>query len=286
MKRSTAPRSAFTLIELLVAISIMLAIMALAALVLPALRQRDNTTKGTNQVQGYLSLAKQRAIRDQAPRGVRFYASLEDPNLCTEMAYIEQPEPFLPPTGTSVTISPAPPIAGVPPASIASLSGGQIWDGVRAGDFLEVTYGGGFISQILDHNSLGIALAPTQVLLSQQIKGGSSLTITDGYRVLRQPTELIGETHMQLPPRVRIRIPSCQPGNWTGRSMDVLFNSGGLVADQGSGKVILYVEPEEDGAGEPLLVVIYTHSGQIITHPVAEGADPFLFTRDGAGSGL
>ncbi len=91
-------RDGTTLLELLVVIGIMLVLIGLSAAILPALRQKNNSTKAAGQVQGWLSIAKQTAIRDRAPRGVRLIrASLNpaDPeyNLVRSLQYVEVPDP-------------------------------------------------------------------------------------------------------------------------------------------------------------------------------------------------
>ncbi len=91
-------RDGTTLLELLVVIGIMLVLIGLSAAILPALRQKHNSTKAAGQMQGWLSIAKQTAIRDRAPRGVRLIrASLNpaDPeyNLVRSVQYVEVPDP-------------------------------------------------------------------------------------------------------------------------------------------------------------------------------------------------
>lgn len=68
---STPDRSGFTLVELLVVILLMLVLAALAVLFVPRVNERRKSAIAAEQVQTALLTAKQRAVRDQAPRGVR-----------------------------------------------------------------------------------------------------------------------------------------------------------------------------------------------------------------------
>ena len=69
--RRAAVRSAFTLIEMLVVLAIMTALLSLVALVAPRFGERQRPSRGAGQLQSWLNLAKNRALRDQRPRGIR-----------------------------------------------------------------------------------------------------------------------------------------------------------------------------------------------------------------------
>lgn len=68
---STPGRAGFTLVELLVVIVLLLVLATLAVLFVPRINERRKSAVGAEQVQSALLTAKQRAVRDQAPRGVR-----------------------------------------------------------------------------------------------------------------------------------------------------------------------------------------------------------------------
>src|SRR5438067_973411 len=68
---SVANRSAFTLVEMLVVIAVIVALLSLVAAVAPRFGERQRPSRGAGQVQSWLNLAKQRALRDQRPRGIR-----------------------------------------------------------------------------------------------------------------------------------------------------------------------------------------------------------------------
>jgi prepilin-type N-terminal cleavage/methylation domain-containing protein len=85
-------RGGFTLIELMVVIGVITFLAGLAMLVVPTVLEKDRTTDAVTMVEGWLQNAKLRALRDKAPRGVRFIVNQNlPPYLCTEAQYIEVP---------------------------------------------------------------------------------------------------------------------------------------------------------------------------------------------------
>jgi hypothetical protein len=84
-------------VELLVVIAVIVALLGLVAAVAPRFGERQRPSRGAGQLQSWLNLAKQRALRDQRPRGIRI------PNVAnnaagyayvTEVQFIELPEVF------------------------------------------------------------------------------------------------------------------------------------------------------------------------------------------------
>lgn len=106
---SDVRRSGFTLVELLVAMAVAVTLAAIALAVVPDAMEQDRTTDGAATVRAQLMIAKARALRDNAPRGVRFLIGA-DPNnptknslWSTEVQHIEQPPPVLVnPNGSTV----------------------------------------------------------------------------------------------------------------------------------------------------------------------------------------
>src|SRR3954462_15967485 len=86
-------RRGFTLIELLVVLSIMVALFAIVAAIGPRFAERQRVNRGASQVQGWLLIAKQRALRDYAPRGIRLQ---HGPQYITPLQHVEQAEPYRP----------------------------------------------------------------------------------------------------------------------------------------------------------------------------------------------
>src|SRR5437016_665172 len=91
-----APRSrfAFTLIELLVVIALMLIIMAMAVAILPGLSNGQRTSNAATQLQQWIEIAKQRAAKDRAPRGIRLWPGDANAMLVTKLEFLEQPDPY------------------------------------------------------------------------------------------------------------------------------------------------------------------------------------------------
>ena len=69
-----------------------LVLATLAVLILPRLGDDQKSVRSADQISMWLLISKQRAYRDQAPRGVRLVRSVDDPNFVKELVYIEQPE--------------------------------------------------------------------------------------------------------------------------------------------------------------------------------------------------
>src|SRR5436305_1816449 len=84
-------RPSFTLVEMIVVIAIIALLAALAVLILPALQNNQRVASGADAVQGQLFIAKQMALRDQQPRGVRL---IPGNNGFTSLQLIEQPAPY------------------------------------------------------------------------------------------------------------------------------------------------------------------------------------------------
>jgi prepilin-type N-terminal cleavage/methylation domain-containing protein len=127
----TAPlrRPAFTLVELLVVVALIVLLAALVVAVSQSgLLGSQKVVSAADRASGWLLIAKQRALRDRAPRGVRFLLtpvqdpllnppSSGDPNyqsyyMATEAQYIEAPDPWVPnpnqelnPTGPRIVFS-------------------------------------------------------------------------------------------------------------------------------------------------------------------------------------
>lgn len=68
-------RIGFTLVELLVAIAIIVFLGAIVIAFLPSLNSQTNEANAAVSLQGYLSIARQKAIRNQSPYGVRVWVN-------------------------------------------------------------------------------------------------------------------------------------------------------------------------------------------------------------------
>jgi prepilin-type N-terminal cleavage/methylation domain-containing protein len=318
MITSARARHAFTLIELLIVIGIIVLIASLGFLLIPNLDRNKGVPNATTQLQGWINLSKQQALRDKSPRGIRL---INDGNgRCTSLQYIEQPEPVAP-RGPGIYLELTTPTAGL---TMAALKNGSTnpatpmtWEGVQPGDYLELTCGPTGVALIT-----AVAGPNNSVLtLDRQIEGVEPPpppppvvppppVTTTNFRVLRGPRALAGEPTLQLHKDVYIDLTSCFPcpvnlgpvigpngepyGNsstgylpWgPGNNIDILFNSTGVVGNAPIGRFILAVR-HVDRPNDMLFITVYTRTGKIATHSVNDsGGDPYLFTRDGSSPGL
>src|SRR5947209_1316409 len=87
-------RGGFTLVELLVVMGLLVVLASLAVMILPSISSDNRTSQGATQLQQWLEIAKQRAMRDKAPRGLRFLPGTVNPRYVTDLEYVEQPPDF------------------------------------------------------------------------------------------------------------------------------------------------------------------------------------------------
>ena len=97
--RNVAARPAFTIIELLVAMALAITLLGLAVAVSQSSAFDSYKTVGAaDRVSQWMLVAKNRALRDRAPRGVRLIMDSTG-STCREIAYIEMPEAYVVPPG-------------------------------------------------------------------------------------------------------------------------------------------------------------------------------------------
>lgn len=116
-------RRGLTLIELLVVMAIIGLLGGIVALVAPKFGQTSRVADGSRQLTSWLALARQRAQKDRAPRGIRFVGTLptsvsRQQDFYSTFAYVEQPEDI---TVTVGEIQPGP-VAQLPARRNAFLS--------------------------------------------------------------------------------------------------------------------------------------------------------------------
>jgi prepilin-type N-terminal cleavage/methylation domain-containing protein len=257
----------FTLIELLVVMSLIVLLASIAVLVVPSVMDQQRGSTGASRVQGWLIAAQQRAVLDRAPRGVRLLPDAVNPQLVTQLQYIERPDDFV---GGTITTSTA---GGVTTVTFsADLSGGQganqaLWP-VQVGDYLEVQ-GTGLMHQITAVTANSVTLASP---LPYDI-----LTATAQYRIERA-VRVLGEDPLEMPANVAIDLTTnTNPGNKYGTSLqpgpqppgpvDILFSpKGELLGNAGATPLVLWVHDttlSDEFQGSPSLIVIYPRSGKI-----------------------
>jgi prepilin-type N-terminal cleavage/methylation domain-containing protein len=254
-------RSAFTLIELIVVVSIILVLAGIAALLLPRVLASEKASQGASQVQGWLMIARGRAIRDQAPRGLRLNLNsdpLANSWWVVNLQYIEQPEDLggvdlgsLDAQGNkqgrfliALTYNTLP--SGVLANVTADFAGNptpiDFFNGssdpnewlVQPGDYVEVN-GGGLVFRVAFPSENGGN--PT---VTSQIAGGLGNRLilappprnlpqvvptipTWRYRIIRQPRVLTGEDALELPRDVAIDLTK-SVGFQGGAAPAALFN--------------------------------------------------------------
>src|SRR5580700_7985484 len=109
-------RPGVTLIELLVVIGIITTLATLIVAVAPRFGERQRASRGAGQLQSWLNLAKQRAIRDRRPVGIRLPSNPSGPYI-TDALYVEVPDEAI---GGTVTVPY--PTSGTPNYSMIQLT--------------------------------------------------------------------------------------------------------------------------------------------------------------------
>lgn len=285
----SALRAGFTLTELIIAMGIIVLLAALAAGLIPVLRDQQRAAKGADLLQMWLLTSKMEAQLGRTPAGLRLIADGTDPNFVFELQYIRLPDDY---SKGQYVISAGP----VSTFRGAEFDGGGVGLGdpdlapVQPGDHLEL-YGGGPVTQI------------TQVIDANTIRHAASLppdlSPTSNYRILRQPRRLQGSTPLTMPKdigidlsrSVNVPIRTVNTPSGPVSFLEVLFAPAGGVVGRGTGsdKIILWVRDRtvDHPNGSPTLIVIYTRTGLIAAHPVdVSGSDPYSFAKNPRSSGL
>jgi prepilin-type N-terminal cleavage/methylation domain-containing protein len=285
-------RPAFTLVELIVVIAIIAGLAALTVLIFPRLQESQRVAKGADVVQGQLFLAKQMALRDQLPRGVRLIQ--DSTGYVTSLQIIEQPLPY---TGQGVTVNTTVPSATFSTAIPAGA--------VLPGDYLDLSASGDTYttdSPHALHRITGPATLVTAPTTTVTLASAPTITSATVYRIIRSARPAVGINPVALPSDVAVDpgtslatapvppsgIRGIAPLDATTNFVDILFDPSGKVLSTAgaTGKVILYVYDPTKVAPEEVMVGVFSRTGSIVAQPVAPGSDPYFFIKDGSTSGM
>jgi hypothetical protein len=251
----------------------------------------EQGSEGALQLQGWLLIAKQRALRDQAPRGLRLNITSDGNGLyVSECQYIEQPPNF---SGGSVTLT----AGSTTVTCTADLSGGfsdPTTYPVQPGDYLVVQ---GIVYQI--DSSPAITAAPTGSSFPITRKADTAMTAVTNYNIVRKPRPLAGEDTLELPRDVGVDWALSRAGGAVipgaaGNTFDILFGPQGTVIGTAAqyDKIILWVRDRslDPNQGDQSLITIYCRTNALAFVPVNTDAnvgagDPYYYTQDGRASG-
>lgn len=286
-------RGGYTLIELLVVISIIAVLAAITVAFLPSVAGNGTEARAAAQLQGWLNIAKTRALRDQAPRGLRLWLDPANPTQTIECQYTEQPDDFsigvIASNATGDTIS----FGGTPGKPWTN----DLWNGytgnaadvkywnVQAGDYLEVAGAGLMhVIQTLPANNT-VTIAPP---LPYPINVASA---TPNYRIVRTPRP-VGDETLKLPEGTIIDLqtnltygnalpPTVQVGE--AGFIDILFAPSGAVISRGvsTANINLWVRapdattPADVFRGIPTIVSVFVRTGFTGAYGVARSGNPY-----------
>ena len=279
-------RRGFTLVELLVVMALMAVLATLTIAFFPSAASSARESRAAIQVQSWLNIAKQKALRDQAPRGLRLWVNPSAvagitpiPNAVTDCQYLEQPDDF---TGGSISTG----------ASLSNINGtvdltngdtNPLYWSVQPGDYLEVM-GTGLMHQIQSISGTSFTITPPRPY---------ALAATMNYRIIRAPRP-VGEETLKLPEGTVIDLatnsvvnplPQVDPGY-----VDILFSPSGQVISRNvtTANIHLWVrapindpvQASDPFAGDPTIVSIFVRTGYVGAFPPARPpANPYILVR-------
>lgn len=276
-----------TLIELLVAIAIMIVLMTLVVVyVVPAFSDNKNVIRGLDRVTTVLLIAKQRALRDGRPVGVRFDM---DGGICRTMRYVEQAEPLV---GAQVSIAAG---GGATFTGVDLFGGGTTMPdyAVQPGDWLrldDTQNGAGPNFEIV-----GVTGQTTASL-----RNPPAVPVTSTrFRIIRGVRPM-AEDAVEMPLNVVVNIGAVSgypaytqnqvPLSISGHYQVVFDASGNVINALYSSPIVLWVHDETKQATDSntaRCLGINPRTGQISAHEINPiGNDPLQFARDGKASGL
>lgn len=279
MYANPSRRGGFTLVELLVAVSIIIVLAAIAAVVANSgIIGNVRTSSGSDRVAGWLMQAREKAKRDNAPRGIRFIA--DGNGYIREAQLIEVPEPYLMPAGNRLMIQHSPStrrafVVGPNAADVIANVGVNDTLSIRTTNTIHRLIGpptvvpGGITINAVNYPAVEIpvvipALLPdlgAAALAADPAPGTYQPTYsTEKFGFIRQARPTFGEPPLLVPETVAICVNLFNPDGTglpaagptlslipaAGGNFDVLFAPNGEVMNaNGLGRVVLWtVNPE------------------------------------------
>ncbi len=250
--RTPAARPAFTIIELLVAMALAVTLLGLAVAVSQSSAFDSYKTVGSaDRVSQWMLVAKNRALRDRAPRGVRLIMDSTG-STCREIAYIEMPEPYIVPPGARLALvysaSGSPLMITDKQVFLTGVSYADFSASVSVGDLFTIPELGGAykVDAIADASGypaaskpagatieLSVGLNPTDHKLRLPDLGAAysptpgagqplnPVYVTANFGIYRQARPLLGEPTQQLPLGMVIDLASSVK---TGPPMSPIYN--------------------------------------------------------------
>ena len=311
-------RPGFTLIELLVVIGLILVLVGITVSISSSgLIDSHRTVGAGDRASGWLIIARSKAQREGAPRGVRFIRDAGNPSLIKEAQYLEVPDPYTPqPNPLSPTIRPLITLADdgagnrTATVNLSTINIGDLIANVEAGDTLSLPD-----FRVLVRITGAIppsGVIPVSGTFLPQFGGNTQVT-TSNFGFIRKARPMLGEPILQITGDNAIDASLSQfaPGS-DPSVIDILFAPNGEVIGTTQGKTILWIRnptfsptfattfnrSQYEQAGQMGLIAVYTKTGAISTHPVAlpQGSatavfgspttEPYQFANDGRSSGL
>jgi type II secretory pathway pseudopilin PulG len=278
-------RVGFTLVEMLTVMAILIILLGLMVLLLPGWQQQGRARAGASQLQQWLLIAKQRAVLDQAPRGVRLLPDEDDSDLIVKAQFIEQPDDF---SGGRVSTDTTGSIVTLESSNLEIDAGDPdqtLWL-VQPGDHIQIG-GSGLVRQIA--TITGSDLGPYQLTVSQPFPYAIT-TKTENYRIIRSP-RVQGDEVLELPLDVAIDLKaSATHGGLsytTGQPIDIMFTPSGAILNNLSAERIIFwvrdiTDPANEFDGSPSLIVVFTRSGLVNSYeldPELHSSNPLVVIR-------
>ncbi len=292
-RMSRLNRDAFTLVELLVVISIMAILATLTIAFFPNAASSQREARAAMSVQGWLNIAKQRALRDQVPFGIRLIQNPADATQVIEAQYIQQPDDFTGGVVASVPLlSPIEFLVFSPPVDL--LNGNapmnpaeqRFW-AVQPGDSIELM-GTGLVRQIID------IMDQTTLKISPPLTYPITIP-TSSYRIIRAPRPA-GDEKLSLPDNTFIDIgtnatfksplPPTDPNVGSGFA-DIVFGPSGQVISRNvaTPNIHLWVRspnqdyPTDVFRGDPTIVSVFVRSGFVGAYPPERSLTPYALVK-------